>query len=107
MVDPRYHCGDCKQAFTVRAFVAREAEKTGRLIICPLCGQKTPHTARVGKIIRETSRPLQSSTMDLPPTQPQLEYIKGLGGNPGTVKNRREAGELISRLKKLKDGEEQ
>lgn len=76
MTDPKYHCGDCQGTFIVRAIVAREAKKNDRLINCPLCGQKPPHTARVGQIIRHTQNTPGSSTMDLPATQPQLEYIK-------------------------------
>lgn len=41
--------------------------------------------------------------MDLPATQPQREYIKGLHGDPGKVSTRREAGEYIASLKKLKE----
>lgn len=103
MTDPKYHCGDCQGTFIVRAIVAREAKKNDRLINCPLCGQKPPHTDQVGKIIRTRSIPQGSSTMDLPATQPQFEYIKGLHGDPGKVTTRREAGDYISRLKKLKE----
>ena len=39
--------------------------------------------------------------MNDPPTEPQLNYIRALGGDTRGVKTKRDAGEYINRLKKL------
>jgi len=44
----------------------------------------------------------KQSSLDDAPTDAQLSYIKSLGGLPSKPKNKGEAGEYITLLKKLK-----
>lgn len=95
-MDPKYVCSNCQRTFTVRAMVA----KYGRPITCPGCGNT--NTNKIGCIIRQ--RP-QEPAPEKPPTKPQLDYIHSLNGDCRRVHTLKEAGEYITRLKKLKTAE--
>lgn len=93
MTDPKYHCSR-GHTFTVRTHVAHDAQRTGRKINCPICGYNDAQ--RVGMAIRRSV-----VNPDAPPTEPQLNYIRALGGDTRGVKSMKDAGEYIGRLKKL------
>jgi len=92
-----YHCDDCQATFKIRAFIARNADKMKRPIACPHCNHT--NTGRVGCTVRR--RP-QDTPMDASPTEAQLKYIIALKGNTRGIKTKKDAGEYITRLKKLK-----
>jgi hypothetical protein len=98
MTDPKFHCDDCQKVFPVRSFIVRDAGRTGRKIACPGC--HSTNTGRVGSVIR---KPYEDTST--PPSEAQLNYIRALGGDTRGVKTKKDAGEYISRLKKLKEAE--
>ena len=104
MIDPVYHCMDCKTNFPVRAFIARDLKKTGSKAHCPRCRSTNTGNARTMNRDNPTARSFPSSDSD-PPTAAQLSYIRGLGGNPGKISTKKEAGEYIGRLKKLNENQ--
>jgi len=104
MTDPVYHCMDCNSNFPVRAFIDRDTKKTGRKLHCPRCNSMNTGNARTMNRDNPTSRSFPSSDQD-PATEAQLSYIRGLDGDPNKIKTKREAGEYISRLKKLNENQ--
>jgi len=102
MTDPVYHCMDCNGNFLVRAFIDRDIKKTGRKAHCPHCSSLNTGNARTMNRQPATARSFPSSDTD-PPTAAQLSYIQGLGGNAEKITTKKEAGEYIGRLKKLKE----
>ena len=97
--DIGYHCDDCQHAFPVRGYIVRDALKTHRSLACPSCGKTNTRRADTIK-----QRPTPQTPVDYPPSEAQLNYIISLGGHTNGIKTRHDAGEYITRLKKLKAG---
>jgi len=79
--------------------VIRNATRTNRPISCPGCGNT--RTNRVGNPIRQ--RPPETP-VEMPPSEAQMKYIQALNGDCRKARTKKEAGEYITRLKKLKEG---
>ena len=97
--DPVYECSNCRRIFTVRYFVAKNALQTGRPIACP---NGHTDTNLVGKPVRHRIMD-HVPPPEKPPTESQLKYIIALGGNIRHVKNIHDAGEYITKLKRMKE----
>ena len=96
--DKNYYCNKCKQFFPVRGVVAKELEQFNKKAFCPRCNLDE-HTSRY----KRTESPQHGKTSaNDSPSPAQLEYIRNLGGIPSKAKTKGEAGEMITRLKKLK-----
>ena len=95
--DRMYHCSKCGFTFPVRKHISEDMIKLGKKAFCPRCN-KDKFTNRHGDYIIKTHKIVTS--MSSPPSDSQLAYIKGLGGDPDKVKTKKDAGELIGILKK-------
>lgn len=95
-----YHCSKCGFTFPVKRYIAQDMIKLGKKAFCPRCNLDK-FTNRDGDHIVKTRKIVTS--MSSPPSESQNAYIKGLGGDPNTVKTKREAGELIGKLKKQQE----
>jgi len=94
--DVMYHCSKCSRTFPVKCFVSKELVRFGKKAFCPGCGLDQ-YTNKWGDHVTKTKK---TTSLDSPATQSQLEYIKGLGGDPTIIKTKRQAGEYIGQLKK-------
>lgn len=86
-----YYCFKCKKWFQIKKYVAKEIEKYDKKAFCTRCGHN--NTNQNKKIITKGS-------LSDPPSMAQIQYIRGLGGNPNLVSNKREVNEYINKLKK-------
>lgn len=93
--DAEYYCKDCCIYFKVKPHIHKNLKKFNKKAIHPRCGND--NTNKVGEVEQK-----RHNNLNDPPSTAQLEYIKGLGGNPNTPKTKSEAGAYISALKKVK-----
>jgi DNA-directed RNA polymerase subunit RPC12/RpoP len=91
-----YHCHDCNKDFPIKSYISKDLKKLNKKAYCPSCNKN--NTDKLGNIRSQK----KSGALSDAPTEAQLKYIQALGGEPGTVKTKGGAGELIYRLKKLK-----
>ena len=94
-----FNCDRCDKHFKVKPHVALTLTRFGKEAFCPFCG-KNDKTNKIGQVRSKLRKPVGS--ISDPPSDGQLSYIKSLGGNPGTVKTKGDAGVYIAALKKLK-----
>jgi len=101
MKDKIYRCRSCGNQFRVKSFMDKVLKNEGRTARCPLC-TSTDTIGSVNIMLKKKEkRAVVKHNMDDPATVAQLEYIKNLGGNPGSVKTFGEAGAYIGALKRL------
>jgi len=93
--DVLYYCRRCNKDFNVAGFIAKELIMFNKKAFCPECN-KDDVTQRFGA----PDKP--KGSLDDPPSKEQLDYVKGLGGNPRNIKTKGEVGEIINQLKKEK-----
>jgi len=97
-LDQKHRCLDCSHVFLVRGFIDADLRRFGKTAQCPRCESWRTGNARTISL----QKPMTQGRMLEPPSDAQLGYIKALGGDPGTVRNKGEASEVIARLKKEK-----
>jgi len=87
-----YICYDCRNRFLVSYAGHIVLQQQKRNAQCQRCGSKNTYAVGLAE------KP--KTSLNDKPTIKQLEYIKSLGGNPKRVTTKREASEIINRLKK-------
>lgn len=83
-----YKCNSCKHCFKITEVTAIQLIKLHGVPECTKCGSKV-----VSKCLKKEYLKYSGQS------KKQLEFIKGLGGNPDKAKSKAEAGAYINALK--------
>lgn len=89
-----YICYDCRNRFQINYAGHIALQKTNRTAQCQRCGSTDTYPVGIDK------RP--KGSLDDEASVKQLKYIRSLGGNPKNVHTKKEASEMINRLKKIR-----
>ncbi len=99
--DVPWICRDGHHSFKLRRMVHDSAIEDHRKVECPRCGSMDTGPAKTTGYKNESlGKVVAGGRMLESPSLAQLAYIKALGGDPYSVRNKGDAGDLISRLKK-------
>lgn len=88
-----YVCSSCRNRFEISKAGQQALQQKDRKAQCQRCGSYDTYPAGIA------INPRPKGSLDDRPTDKQIEYIKSLGGNPANVKTKRQASEVINRLK--------